>query len=269
VQLVELQEAWPTLQQMGVALFAVSYDDVAILAAFAEKHEITYPLLSDEGSVTIRSLGLLNEHLEQQHAVYGIVTRDEQHGVAYPGTFALDEQGLIRNKHFEQSYRVRPTRSIILEWAGSGGIPSPGVTRFAASDAIDVRAWTDEPTYRPYQQLRLHVRLAPPLGVHVYAAPVPQGYQALSVELEPLDGLAVGELVLPAARPFIVAGLDESFVVCEGTVDLTLPFMLTRNLGATTLGVRVRYQACTDATCFPPARASLEIALSGLELIRD
>jgi hypothetical protein len=79
----------------------------------------------------------------------------------------------------------------------------------------------------------LHVRLTLPTGVHVYAPPVPHGYQALSVELEPLDGLLVGELALPAARPFNVAGLDEDFVVYEERVEATLPFMLTRNLGAT------------------------------------
>ena len=66
---MELQEAWTTLQQAGIALFAVSYDSVATLSAFADKHGITFPLLADEGSVTIRALGLLNEHLEQQHAV--------------------------------------------------------------------------------------------------------------------------------------------------------------------------------------------------------
>ena len=118
---MELQDAWPTLQQMGIVLVAISYDDVATLAAFAEKYAITYPLLSDAGSETIRSLGLLNELLEQQQAAYGRPTRAEQHGVPYPGTFVLDERGYIREKHFEQSYRVRPTRSIILEWAGNGG----------------------------------------------------------------------------------------------------------------------------------------------------
>ena len=66
---MELQKAWPTLQRMGFALFAISYDEVATLSAFADKHEITYPLLSDVGSVTIRSLGLINEHLAEQHAV--------------------------------------------------------------------------------------------------------------------------------------------------------------------------------------------------------
>jgi peroxiredoxin len=266
---VELQEAWTTLQREGIALFAVSYDSAATLRAFAENHGITFPLLSDEGSGTIRTLGLLNEHLEQQHAVYGITTRDEQRGVAYPGTFVLDEQGLVRDKHFEQSYRVRPTRSIILEWArgGSGGLSHETISH--ATESVEVQAWTDEPTYRPYQQLRLHIRLLLPSGVHVYGAPVPSGYQALTVEMEPLEGLDVGGLALPEPQPLSIAGLEEDFLAYAGVVDGTLPFILTRNLGQTTLKVRVSYQACTEVECMIPSSVNREVVLSGLDLIRD
>ena len=47
-------------------------------------------------------------------------------------------------------------------------------------------------------------------------------------------------------EPFTVAGLDESFLVYEGTVHGTLPFVLTQNLGPTTLRFRLRYQSCTE-----------------------
>jgi hypothetical protein len=49
----------------------------------------------------------------------------------------------------------------------------------------------------------------------------------------------------------------------------TLPFMLTRNLGATRVGVQVSYQACTEVECFPPANVAQHVALNGLDLIRD
>ncbi len=42
-----LQQVLPTLERNGIALFAISYDSVTILAAFAAKHGIGYPLLSD------------------------------------------------------------------------------------------------------------------------------------------------------------------------------------------------------------------------------
>jgi peroxiredoxin len=43
-----------------VGLAAISYDPVEVLAAFASQHTITYPLLSDVGSVVIKRFGILN-----------------------------------------------------------------------------------------------------------------------------------------------------------------------------------------------------------------
>ena len=155
MQLVELQEAWGSLEEHGVAIFGISYDSVEILAAFAEKRGITYPLLSDEGSQTIRGLGLLNEeHLVEQHAFYGIQTRDDQRGVAYPGTFVLDDSGVVSGKLFEQSYRVRPTARIFEEYARgtSGATPFPADVLRASGPQLEVQVWTDAPTYRPYRK---------------------------------------------------------------------------------------------------------------------
>lgn len=92
-----------------------SYDPVDVLANFAQRHVITYPLLSDEGSKAITSLGLLNRHVAEQHAYYGVAVRDQHHGVPYPGIFVLDENGMVIDKVFEQSYRVRPTAGGVLE----------------------------------------------------------------------------------------------------------------------------------------------------------
>ena len=210
MQLVELQEAWPNLQKNGVATFAISYDSVEVLAAFADKRGITYPLLSDAGSHAIRALGLLNEqHLVEQHAFYGIQTRDEQRGVAYPGTFVLDERGIIAEKRFEQSYRVRPTARIFEEYAlGTFEATRPPTDAPRQSgEKLEVQVWADAPTYRPYQQVRLHVDLSLPSGLHVFASPVADGFTPLRLEVEPLDGLEVGQTALPAALPFTVAGL--------------------------------------------------------------
>ena len=269
MQLVELQQAWPELREAGVALFAVSYDAVSTLEAFAARRGITFPLLSDEGSHTISALGLLNEHLAEQHAAYGITTRDEQRGVAYPGTFVLDEHGVITGKYFEQSYRTRPTASMFLEMAlGAHDAPPPHSIQTTGS-GIQVQAWTDAPTYRPYQQLRLHVRLEIPRGSHIYADPVPDGYVPLRLEVEQLESLHVEPSRLPAPHPFRVDGLDEAFVVFEGSLGTVIPCMFTSNLGSTVLSLRVSYQECTQSTCYPAAEVRLELPLEGLDLIRD
>ena len=267
---MELQEAWQNLHKSQVAVFAISYDDVEVLAAFADKRGITFPLLSDAGSHTIRELGLLNEQVVEQHAFYGIRTRDDQLGVSYPGTFVLDENGVISEKHFEQSYRVRPTARIFEDWAlGTSEVTPPPEASHASSANFEVRAWTDSPTYRPYQQVRVHVELSLPPEVHVFASPVPDGYTPLSLHVAPLDGLQVDHHEMPAPHPFSVEGLDEHFLVLEGAVRATIPLRLTRNLGPINLTLHVDYQACTPTVCFPPAMLSVGVPLNGLDLIRD
>src|SRR5687767_8478227 len=107
-QLVQLQGRLGDLSALRTAVAGVSYDPVPVLAKFAERHGITFPLLSDEGSLVIERLGLLNAHNEQQAAHYGLAVTDRHDGLPYPGTFLLDEQGRVVEKRFEQSYLVRP-----------------------------------------------------------------------------------------------------------------------------------------------------------------
>ena len=271
MQLVELQAAWRSLEPAGVAVFALSYDSVETLAAFAEKYGITYPLLSDVGSHTIRALGLLNEkHLVEQHAFYGIKTRDDQIGVAYPGTFVLDERGVVTEKHFEQSYRVRPTARIFEEFAlGGSEAGPPSEAPRAEAAGVQVKAWTDAPTYRPYQQVRLHLQLSLPIDLHIFGSPIADSYTPFCLEVDGLDGLSAGKPQLPTPKPFTVEGFDDQFLVYEGIIRALIPLQFTKNLGATVITARVKYQACTPTECFPPVDLRIDVPLNGLDLIRD
>src|SRR5207244_2571760 len=95
-QLVELQQVAPALAVDGVALFAISYDSVEILRNFAATHGITYHLLSDEGSHAMRGLGLINDRVQEDHAVYGIKPNARHVNLPYPGVFVLDRPRLPR-----------------------------------------------------------------------------------------------------------------------------------------------------------------------------
>ena len=55
---MELQRSLPDFERAHIALFAISYDTVDVLAGFAAQHGIAYPLLADAGSKAIRALGL-------------------------------------------------------------------------------------------------------------------------------------------------------------------------------------------------------------------
>ena len=57
---MELQGRLEPLKRQGVGVAAVSYDPVAVLADFSARRGITFPLLSDPESLTIKRYGIFN-----------------------------------------------------------------------------------------------------------------------------------------------------------------------------------------------------------------
>lgn len=249
------------LARAGIALFAISYDSVEALAAFAAKHAITYPLLADEGSRVIREMGMLDEDLDRHHAEFGRQVRDDQRGVAYPAVFLLDSDGNVAAKRFHPKYRIRDTGAGLL--AAALGIEGSerGPEAAAEGDAVRVRAYFNSPEYRPYQVVPLTVELTIKKGWHVYTTPIPDGYTALSAELAPLEGLGADAAVWPEGHAHRVEGLDETFSVLEGAVRGRIPvtFAVAAGAGDRRPEVVVRYQACSDTTCMPPATVRLSL----------
>jgi peroxiredoxin len=88
---------------MGMA--AISYDPVATLADFSRRRGITFPLLSDAGSETIKRYGLLNTTIDPKNELYGY---------PFPGTFLVDPRGVVTSRVFEPIYQERSTISSLL-----------------------------------------------------------------------------------------------------------------------------------------------------------
>ena len=245
-------------------MFAISYDRPTDLAAFAEGHGITYPLLGDEGSRAIRELGVLDEDLEAHHAAFGVATRPVQQGVAYPMTFELDERGRVTRKIVEENYRIRfGGRSLAGALLGAPFEPTAAVATAPEGQAVvSARAWLDAPSYFAFQRLGLHVECEIAAGWHVYGPRVPAGYTGLSIDItsEP-EGVRLGAIVWPATQPFRVAGLEEDFAVYDGTVHITAPaeFRVPRNSGVVRLAITIRFQACDPTECLPPSAIALSL----------
>lgn len=254
----------PEYERNGVAVFAISYDSVEVLSAFAQEHGITFTLLSDVGSETIKRLQLLNEHVEAQQAYYGIPETERRYeGVPYPGTFMLDESGVIVDRQFEQSYRVRPSGTALLEDLLGTTVGDAKVSDQAQGPGLQAVAWLDTDVYRPQQQLRLHVAVEVEPGLHVYAPPTPSGFTPLQLDLVELDGLDAGPAPLPQGRPLTVEGLDQEFLVYEGRLQTAIPFRIEHNQGPVDLELRVRYQACSETVCHPPGELRVRLPLQG------
>jgi peroxiredoxin len=79
-----------------------------VLAKFADKRKITFPLLSDSGSKTISAYGLLNKD-----------AKGKAEGIPYPGTILLDQDGVIRAKLFLDGYKDRHSTDDLIKAAQS------------------------------------------------------------------------------------------------------------------------------------------------------
>ncbi len=83
---------------------AISYDSALILKRFAEKSSMTFSLLSDAGSKTIEAYGIRNKQAPERW-----------NGIPHPGTFIVDQKGIIRAKLFLDDYRERHAAAAVAK----------------------------------------------------------------------------------------------------------------------------------------------------------
>ncbi len=251
-----------------MAIYAVSYDPVQTLSRFADAHGIGYPLLSDEGSELITRLGLLNTTIERERAAYGRPMEDRHRGIPYPGTFFLDEHGVVVAKRFERSHRIRPSgRTLLRQLVGTDAI-EPAVGAEAATPGVRVAAWLDTDILYANQLQELHVRIELDSGVHLYTEPVPDGFAALQIQIGGDDRVRSRSVTPPRGSEFHVEGLPDTFYVIDGSIEISAPFILLSNRDtagdesrSVPLTVEIIYQACTKEACFIPEMLRLELPM--------
>ena len=263
MQLVELQQ---TVATTDAAVYGLSRDTIEVVAAFAEEKGITYPLLVDPTSATIEDLGLLNTTIEEDQAYWGFGFKQERHGgLPYPGTFVLDERGIVVEKHMTRDYKIRPSGALLLEELGIDPTAKGAAT--ASGPGASLAVWTDEDAYFPLQEAALRVRLRVDEGMHVYVPPNPDGYTNVSVNVNSPDGVVLDRKPLPDGNDFRIEGLSERFVVAEGTLNLDVGFRLMEGTGPVEVTVSVNYQACSDTECLIPASLSGTVTIGEHERV--
>ena len=114
--MVQLQTDLKKFEDAKIQVVAISYDSAEVLAKFAAEKKITFPLLSDAGSATIKAFGILNKE-----------GTGRTEGIPYPGTFIIDAQGIVRGKVFLDGYRERHTTEELLKAAEEAGKKNPTV----------------------------------------------------------------------------------------------------------------------------------------------
>jgi hypothetical protein len=263
---VELEGQLEGIRKRGLEVAAVSYDSEAVLADFAARKRISFPLLSDPGSKAIARFGLLNP---------AYPPGDSAHGVPYPGTFVTDASGTVTARFFEAAYAKRRTAASFLALTGDTAQEQGAEVR---NRAFVLRASLSNPAAAPGQRLTLVLDFEMLPKMHAYAPGV-TGYRALDLRLEPHPLLTLHETVFPPSRPYLFAPLDETVPVFEGRFRVTRDVSLAGGrelaeaLKAALPRLEIRgtleYQACSDLVCFPPASLPLSFTLDLLPLDRE
>ena len=258
----------PQFNAAGIALYALSYDEPDALDDFSEAHNISYTFLSDPDSQVIRSFGLLNTLIDpNDHPWFGI---------PYPGTYILDEQGIITNKFFDNNLAVRVGPEQLL-LAATGERLEVTVEPGAHDQSLD--SSNEMQSIEPEVQVRVeldgehlsssvqhdlvaHFRVPP--GRHVYAEPAPQGSIAVDLTLETDERIVTRALKRPLADHHRLLSTQEEFGVHHNSFELRLPITVNNALGGAdeiTLRGELCWQTCDDEVCDIPKRQAFELTL--------
>ena len=266
------------LRKSGIGLAVISYDSPQTLAAFAMRQRITYPLLSDVGSTTIKRYGILNTVVEEalgpngkDPAVfadlqrYATVTQASERlrGIPFPGTFMLDRGDRVTARFFEDYYWERNTVSNIMLRVGAARTPVNAIQ--ASSEHLNLRAYPSDSSVSFGTRFSLIVDVTPTRGMHVYA-PGASGYTVITLSIVPPPHVRVMPIRYPASEIYHFKPLNERepvylkpFTLAVDVVPEATAEARKSLAGVTELALNgtLEYQACNDRICFNPVSLPL------------
>jgi len=275
---VELQGQVAELQTRGLGLAVISYDSREILADFAKRQRITYPLLSDQGSATIRRYGILNTVIEEalgpngkdpavlaDLARYVTVTQAAERfrGMAFPGTFMLDRQGRVTSRFFEDYYWERNTVSNIMLRLGAGGAQVQATQ--ASTQHLDLRAYPSDGSAALGTRFSLIVDITPKRNMHVYA-PGANNYRVVTLNVAAPPHVRTMPMRYPASEIYHFVPLNERVPVYQKPFTLMMEVVpeataearkALAGQGELVITGMLEYQACDDTICYNPVSLPL------------
>ena len=265
-QLAELQTRTADLTKNGIGLAAVSYDAVPILADFSKRRGITFPLLSDPGSATIKRYGILNTTVPE--------TNQQSYGIPFPGTFMLNTQGVVTSRFFEQAYQERSTVGSIMARLGNNiDVQATKVS----SPQLELTSFATDSTVAPGTQFSLVLDVRPAHGVHVYAPGV-TGYKPIAFSIQPQPGLLARRAQYPPSEDYHFKPLNEHVQIYQRPFRIVQDVLIDaspqaqtslKDMTSITIKGVLNYQACDDKVCFTPQTVPLTWTVSLRQLDRE
>ena len=255
----------------------ISYDSEQILTAFAEQQGITFTMLSDPGSVTIKRYGILNTvsdeslgpngedpEVLEDFAMYVSVTQPSERfrGIAYPGTFMLDPDGRVTSQFFEDFYQERNTVAAIMLRLGNGfSVEGTEIS----TNHMTIKTYPTDSVVALGDRFALALEITPLENMHVYA-PGAAKYRVITLDIEPQPFVRVLPMEHPASEIYFFEPLNERVPVYQKPFTLVQEVVpeVTREARAAfegketlTLTGSLEYQACDDRICYNPISVPL------------
>jgi peroxiredoxin len=281
---VELQDRLEELSASGIGIAAISYDSPEVLAEFAERRGIRFPLLADVDSSVITEFGILNTvaaegvgsnkddpNVVADVAKYVSVFGSNQMivGTPYPGTFMLDAQGRVSARFFEEFYRERNTTSNVMLKLGIGVSPIAAIEGSTAQ--LKFTAYPSNSSITVGTRFSIAVDVEPNEEMHVYAPGAEgKGYRVIGLNLEEESMVRYEPVEFPESEIYYFEPLDEyvpvyhePFTILQEIVvhaDETVEARMAE-MDTLTLSGSLEFQACDDAICYLPTSIPLSFTL--------
>jgi hypothetical protein len=239
---------------------------VPVLADFSRRRAITFPLLSDEGSATIKAYGLLNTTVAP--------TNQLQYGIPFPGMFFLDRNAIVTSRVFETAYQERDTISSVMIRLGKK--LETTATKVSAPH-LDLITFTTDPVVAPGTHFSLVLDATPARRVHVYAPGV-TGYKAIALTIVPQPGLVARAARFPKPTDYFFKPLNEHVNVFDQPFRIIQDVMIDasrdseavlKERTSLTIEATLDYQACDDKICFNPQSVPVSWTLGLKPLDRE
>lgn len=248
---------------MGLA--AISYDPVPMLAAFAARRGIAFPLLSDAGSATITRFGILNTTVPASNQLYGY---------PFPGTFIVNRESIVTSRFFEEAYQERNTITSVLVRLG-GRVDVSGTKTSAPH--VDITSFVTDRIAAPGTHFSVVLDVVPGKGVHVYA-PDASGYRPIALTVQRQANLVVRAAQFPKPEDYFFKPLKEHVPVFSKPFRLIQDLALDssraaeaalKDITTMTIAASLEYQACDDKVCFSPQSVPLSWTIDVKPLDRE
>lgn len=104
-QVRDIEKKSHDFSKLGYGLAVISYDSVEKIKKFTQRHTVSFPIISDEASDTIRAFGILSEE-------YAIGTF--AYGVPHPTIYVISADKKITHVYQEDDFKIRSDLNMIL-----------------------------------------------------------------------------------------------------------------------------------------------------------